>query len=141
MVGRGAGVLTLALNHPPRTVCKRNCHLVQPTVIVGSLLPVTNTSSPPFLSPLPSGSSNPLTFPFSLLPNPLAPSKVAGGRSRQWRAPTILLLPSPCECVTVPRDLTTGGFVPTQGSLWPCPVLCSEDGLLPGRAESWEGQP
>lgn len=55
-VGRvGAWVPTLALGHPPRTVCKRNHCLVQANVITGSVtcsltLPL---ASPLFLSPLP----------------------------------------------------------------------------------------
>ena len=99
----------------------------QPSLLLSS--PLSRSS---LLSLFPSSSSDPCTFPSSLFPQSLAPSKAAGGRSRQPRSQMAFLFPSPCERVPILRALTNRGVVPTPSCLPLCPAVCS-DNLLLGR--------
>lgn len=89
-------------------------------------------SSPSFSSPL-SHFSLLLFFPIFKSPSP-SPSifSLTHWPLPKWQAQRALLSPVPVTC-PCPEGPAQWGFVPIQRSLPPCPALCSEDGLLPGR--------
>lgn len=141
----GAWVPMLALDHPPKAVCKRNCYLVQATVIVGSLLPVAQH----FLSPLLSSFSlSLLIFRSPHLPLPSSPQPTGLFQSSWQQGQTAegIPLPSPWKCITcpwkfvpAPRALTGGSLFPPRGvsgHVWLCALRMACSG---GETESQPG--